>query len=128
MSKAENGSLHRLEDGSYLVVGEAASRSFSVYTSAREAGAVAGDREEIVRIPAAPLDTYVKEKVREEREAWRQSYRDLGPLLKKAKEDGMLDTLIEANLWPEPACTITDAEMNELIRDLSPSTQGGAGE
>jgi hypothetical protein len=68
MSKTENGSLHRLEDGSYLVVGEAASRSFSVYTSARSAGVVAGDRKEIVRIPAALFDIGVEKSGREERD------------------------------------------------------------
>lgn len=46
-----------------------------------------------------------------ERAAWTECTKDLGPLLAKAKADGVLDTLIEANIWPLPATCITDADI-----------------
>lgn len=46
-----------------------------------------------------------------ERAAWTECTRDLGPLIAKAKADGVLDTLIEANIWPQPATCVSDADI-----------------
>lgn len=47
----------------------------------------------------------------------RNASRISAPLLAKARADGVLDTLIEANIWPVPASCISDADMAEAVAE-----------
>lgn len=53
--------------------------------------------------------------VEAERTAWRSWLKDLGPLLRRASDEGVLDCLIDGNVWPEPSCVVTDADMQKAM-------------
>lgn len=55
-------------------------------------------------------------KLESDRQEWIAHIRTLGLMLRDAKEEGILDTIIEANLWPLPKCAITEADVRESIR------------
>jgi hypothetical protein len=58
-----------------------------------------------------------------DRREWIGHMRTLGLMLKQAKEEGFLDALIEANLWPLPKCAITDEDVRksvEIARRIRP--------
>lgn len=103
-------SVGQLEDGRLLIVGE---MQFDWWV--RERGGSPGPNEMGVIIDPALLDDFVAGKVREERAAWRETMKGLGPWLRQAKEDGDLDTLIEGNIWPEPLCVISEADVQKSI-------------
>jgi hypothetical protein len=54
--------------------------------------------------------------------------KDLGPFLKQAKEEGILDQIIDGNVWPEPPCVISDADIQEAVdvaRKIRPQIEAG---
>jgi len=59
----------------------------------------------------------LRAKIESDRQEWIAHMGALGPMLKEAKADGMLDTLIEANAWPLPKCAITDDDIREATRE-----------
>jgi hypothetical protein len=138
MSKTENGSLHRLEDGRWLVVGRRATAitlPWSVTLSHMADGTsairlptsdrvtISGDEHAVIIDPAL-LDTYVEEKVREERErcaAYVRTLADKASALEKwAIEKGHSG----ARTYGEVGAQLAFAASG--IRALSPSTQGDA--
>lgn len=112
-------SVGQLEDGRLLIVGKIAPWLEVNEDSSpvdRESWTVSvGTDETAVIIDPALLDDFVAGKVREERAAWRETMKGLGPWLRQAKEDGDLDTLIEGNIWPEPLCVISEADVQKSI-------------
>jgi hypothetical protein len=84
--------------------------------------------EETDEWKAAERITALLEAAAVERAAWRQTMKDLGPFLKQAKEEGILDQIIDGNVWPEPPCVISDADIQEAVdvaRKIRPQIEAG---
>lgn len=116
-------SVHELDDGRLLIVGKRGAQQ------AYDGNVGMAPDEEAVIISPDLLSDYVAEKVREERAAWREVMKALGPWLRQAKEDGDLDALIEGNVWPEPLCVISEADVQksiEIAKRIRPQVEARA--
>lgn len=128
-------SVHELDDGRLLIVGDRAAQQWHQQENgewerrAAQGGGALANHEEAVIISPDLLSDYVAGKVREERAAWREVMKALGPWLRQAKEDGDLDALIEGNVWPEPLCVISEADVQksiEIAKRIRPQVEARA--
>lgn len=61
-----------------------------------------------------------------DRQEWIDHMRTIGPMLQQAKEEGVLDTVIDANIWPLPKCAITEEDVQksvEIARRIRPEIE-----
>lgn len=57
----------------------------------------------------------LKGQLRQHRAEWWEHLRTFGPMLERAKKEGMLDTLIEANVWPGPKCSLFPEDIDKSV-------------
>lgn len=63
------------------------------------------------------IEARIEQAVKEERRLWLEHMKSLGPWLKDAKDEGILDTLIEGNVWPIPRHCITEADIRAAVEE-----------